>query len=275
MRRVLQPNELMGHKPLIVIATYNERENLPTLLERIAALVPSVDVLVIDDASPDGTGELADTLAVQNPSIHVLHRASKQGLSRALEAGFRWGLERGYEQLVNIDGDLSHNPADIPLLLAKSEEADLVIGSRYLEGIRVINWPPRRLLLSMVAARYVRWITRMPVCDPTSGFRCFRASALAATLSELLISRGYSFHIELAYKMWARGMKVVETPIVFTDRLRGVTKLNYRIITEACWIPWRLLAWRMQRSEGRGQKAENGHGPLKTGSLPQENAKNA
>ena len=233
---------------LIVIATYNERENLPALVQKVRTRRLQADILVVDDNSPDGTGEIAQGLAASDCTIEVLHRPKKEGLKHALAAGFLFGVGNKYDYIVNLDGDLSHDPADIPTLLAVAQRADLVIGSRYFNGIRVLNWPPARLLLSMLAAKYVTVLTRMPIQDPTSGFRCFRREALEEILRERIISSGYSFHIEMAFRAWVKGMTVIETPITFTDRLHGATKLNARIIIEGLFIPWRLLAGRLFRT---------------------------
>jgi len=228
-------------RSVVVVATYNERENISTVCDSILSTSCDVDVLIVDDNSPDGTGEIADQLAACKPRVHVLHRARKEGLAFALWDGFVWALEREYDLIFNLDGDLSHNPVDIPRLGNACANADVVIGSRYIHGIRVINWSPRRLLLSLMAAEYVRLLTRLPVYDPTSGFRCFRHGALREILGHGFLSRGYSFHIELVHRAWKLGMVIVEIPILYTDREYGLTKLSSGIIMEAVWIPWRLL----------------------------------
>src|SRR2546421_6378833 len=165
---------------LVVVPTYNERENLPPLAQRLLGLPVSVDLLVVDDNSPDGTGKVADELSLKYASIHVLHRTEKNGLGRAYIAGFKWALEHGYEHIFELDGDFSHNPDDIPMFLEAAKDADLVLGSRYLNGIRVINWPLSRLMLSKSAAKYVQIVTGMPFTDPTGGYKCFRRRALEA-----------------------------------------------------------------------------------------------
>ncbi len=225
---------------LVIVPTYNERENLPQLVERFAALALEADLLVVDDNSPDGTGQLADELAKRYHWLHVLHRTEKDGLGRAYCAGFAWALERHYEFILEMDGDLSHNPADIPAFLAAAQNADLVLGSRYKNGIRVINWPLRRLMLSLCAARYVRVITGLPFTDPTGGFKCFRRRALQTIDLHAVRSNGYSFQIELTHKVWRQGMTVVEVPIIFTDRFHGTSKISRRIVWEAVWMVWRL-----------------------------------
>jgi len=232
----------MTSESLVVVPTYNERENLLPLVERVLALPQPVDLLVVDDHSPDGTGEWADTLAARYPSLHVLHRAEKSGLGRAYCAGFAWALERSYEFICEMDGDLSHNPADLPLLIQAAREADLALGSRYLNGLRVVNWPLKRLMLSLAAAKYVRLITGLPVTDPTGGFKCFRRRALQTVDLSSVRSNGYSFQIELTHIIWRQGLKVVEVPIVFTDRFQGRSKMSPKIVWEAIWITWRLWA---------------------------------
>jgi dolichol-phosphate mannosyltransferase len=195
-----------------------------------------VDLLVVDDNSPDGTGKVADDLAAANPSIHALHRSEKNGLGRAYIAGFKWALAQGYEFVLQMDGDLSHNPGDIPLLLEAARDADVVIGSRYINGIRIINWPLGRLMLSKAAARYVRYITGMPFEDPTGGFKCYRRRALEAISLDSISSNGYSFQIEMTHILWRQGFKVVEVPIIFTDRFQGRSKMSGRIVREALWV---------------------------------------
>lgn len=228
---------------LIVVPTFNERDNLPQIVRRIMAQPVEVDVLVVDDNSPDGTGRVADEIAASNPHVHVLHRPGKQGLGRAYIAGFQWALQRSYEFVMEMDADFSHNPTDIPAFLdaARAHDADLVLGTRYLKGIRVINWPLRRLLLSLAAARYVQLITGMPISDPTGGFKCFRRRALASLGLDAVRSNGYSFQIELTHRVWRRGLKVAEVPIIFTDREQGVSKMSRDIAIEAAWMVWRLL----------------------------------
>ncbi len=168
----------MSAETVVIVPTYNERENLPALVDRVLALPVRPDLLIVDDNSPDGTGQMADSYALRNPQIHVLHRGEKSGLGRAYCAGFAWALERNYQFVFEMDGDLSHDPADIPEFLKAAEKADLVLGSRYCQGIRVINWPLQRLMLSLCAAKYVQVITGMPFSDPTGGFKCFRRTTL-------------------------------------------------------------------------------------------------
>src|SRR6478735_2957814 len=228
------------NKTLVVVPTFNERENLPPLSQRLLALPTPVDMLVVDDNSPDGTGKIADELAVKHPSIQVLHRAEKNGLGRAYIAGFKWALEHGYEFVFEMDGDFSHNPDDIPQFLEAAKTADLVLGSRYVNGIRIINWPLSRLMLSKSAATYVQLITGMPFTDPTGGYKCFRRRALEALHLDAVRSNGYSFQIEMTHRLWRQGMKVVEVPIIFTDRFQGHSKMTGHIVREALVMVWRL-----------------------------------
>lgn len=254
----------MHPRTLVVSPTYNERENLPKLMERVLALPDFIELLVVDDSSPDGTGELADTYAANNPRVHVLHRSVKDGLGRAYIAGFRWALERGYQRILEMDADLSHNPHDIPRFLEASENADLVLGSRYRDGIRVINWPLNRLMLSLGAAMYVRLITGMPFSDPTGGYKCFRREALQRLDLDSVGSNGYSFQIELTHRIWRQGLRVAEVPIVFTDRFHGKSKMSWHIVREALVMVWRLAAQNgFSRHPSPGSKeaqaSETGH----------------
>ena len=231
----------MGSATVVIVPTFNERDNLPSLVRRVMAQPVAADVLVVDDNSPDGTGQLADTMAAENPRLHVLHRAEKDGLGRAYCAGFAWALARDYEFVFEMDGDFSHNPDDIPAFLEAARNADLVLGSRYRNGIRVINWPLKRLMLSLAAAKYVQVITGMPVSDPTGGYKCFRRHALQSIPLAEVQSNGYSFQIELTHKIWSQGMKVIEVPIIFTDRFQGSSKMSSKIVREALWMVWRIL----------------------------------
>jgi dolichol-phosphate mannosyltransferase len=226
---------------LVIVPTYNERENLHEMAARLCQLPVAVDMLVVDGNSPDGTGQLADELAAKNKNMQVLHQKEKNGLGRAYCAGFAWALQRGYEFIMEMDGDFSHNPDDIPRLVEAAQNADLVLGSRYCNGIRVMNWPMKRLLLSTSAARYVRLITGMPFTDPTGGFKCFRRHTLAAIDLDAVSSDGYCFQIEMTHKIWRQGLKVVEIPIIFTERLHGHSKMSRKIVWEALLMVWRLL----------------------------------
>ncbi|HEY1662758.1 MAG TPA: polyprenol monophosphomannose synthase [Verrucomicrobiae bacterium] len=227
---------------LIIVPTYDERENLPRIAQKLLSLPVKVDLLVVDDNSPDGTGQIADELAAKHPEIHVLHRSEKNGLGRAYIAGFQWALEKGYEFIFEMDCDFSHDPAEIPnfLLAAKSQDADLVLGSRYSGGVRVINWPLKRLMLSRSAGIYVSVITGMPFSDPTGGYKCFRRRALQSIKLDDVRSNGYSFQIEMTHRLWRTGFKIVEVPIIFTDRVEGQSKISRHIVREALIMVWRL-----------------------------------
>ena len=230
----------MTERYLVCVPTYNERANLPLIVPAILEQDPRLEVLVIDDSSPDGTGELADTIAAANPRVHVLHREAKEGLGRAYLAGFRWALDRGYEFILEMDADFSHDPKFLPLFIEASRQADLVIGSRYKQGVNVINWPISRLLLSLGANQYARMITGLPISDSTGGFKCFRREVLAAIDFSRVRSNGYAFQIEMSYRAWRKGCRIVEIPIVFTDRVEGQSKMSKRIVREAVWMVWSL-----------------------------------
>jgi dolichol-phosphate mannosyltransferase len=231
----------MSDKALVIVPTYNERENLPRLIERVMRQPALVDLLIVDGNSPDGTGQLADEISAKNPRVHVFHEKEKAGLGRAYCAAFQWALHRDYEFIMEMDGDVSHNPDDIPAFLAAAQNADLVLGSRYKNGIRVINWPLKRLLLSMSAAKYVQIITGMPISDPTGGYKCFRRGTLKSIDLDAVRSNGYSFQIEMTHKIWRQGMRIAEVPIIFTDRFLGSSKMSSKIVREALWMVWRLL----------------------------------
>jgi dolichol-phosphate mannosyltransferase len=246
-------------KTLVIIPTYNEKDNLPAMAERVLGLPSNVEMLVVDDNSPDGTGQIADELAKQHPRLHVLHRSEKNGLGRAYIAGFKWALERDFELIMEMDGDFSHNPDDIPKFLeaAEQQDADCVLGSRYRNGIRVINWPLKRLILSMGAGLYVRTITGMPFSDPTGGFKCFRRRALQSLDLDQVRSNGYSFQIELSHKLWRQGMKIVEVPIIFLDRFQGSSKMSRKIVWEALGMVWRLWMQNGLRRSPRTRKPKS------------------
>jgi len=224
---------------LIVLPTYNERENIAPMLEALLALPDLVDVLVVDDNSPDGTWQYVEEYMSTHADqrVHLLRRAAKQGLRSAYLAGFHWGLERQYDYLCEIDCDFSHNPTDVTRLLAACEDegADLAIGSRYVSGVNVVNWPMGRIIMSYSASVYVRCISGMPVRDATAGFVCYRASALARLLRHPIRMKGYGFQIEMKYVAYRMGLKLVEVPIIFTDRKRGTSKMSGGIFSEALW----------------------------------------
>ena len=233
-----------GERALVIVPTYNESENVTRIVPLILAQDPRLDVLVVDDNSPDGTGQLADELAAADPRVHVLHRAGKEGLGRAYLAGFKWALQRDYAFIFEMDADFSHDPAHLPEFLAAIRNSDLVLGSRYRDGkVTVVNWPMSRLLLSWFANKYVRWITWLPLTDATGGFKCFRREVLEAIPLDRVASNGYSFQIEMSYRAWRKGFRLVEVPIIFTDRIEGHSKMNKRIVREAIWMVWRLRWW--------------------------------
>jgi dolichol-phosphate mannosyltransferase len=242
------------NQTLIIVPTYNERDNLPRMTAKLLSLPAGVDVLVVDDNSPDGTGKIADELAAKSPQLHVLHRAGKEGLGRAYLAGFKWALERGYEFIFEMDCDFSHNPDDIPAFLEAIKDADLVLGSRYVGGIRVINWPLGRLMLSRSAGKYVALVTGMPFTDPTGGYKCFRRRALQTVNLDEIRSNGYSFQIELTHRLWRQGYKIAEVPIIFTDRMHGQSKMAGGIVNEAFWLVWRLWLQNGLRRSPRQKK---------------------
>jgi dolichol-phosphate mannosyltransferase len=233
--------QLPPKRGLIIIPTYNERENLPRLLPLVLEQDERLDILVIDDGSPDGTGALADEAAAGSDRINVLHRPGKLGLGTAYLAGFQWGLERGYDWMFEMDADFSHDPAHLPKFIEALADADVVLGSRYLEGrVTVVNWPIARLLLSYFANVYARIVTGVPIWDATGGYKAFRREALEAIHLERVESEGYSFQIEMNLRVWKRNFRIREIPIVFVDRTIGESKMSKRIIREAVWRVWRL-----------------------------------
>ena len=218
---------------LVIIPTYNESESLPGVIERLRRAVPDADVLIADDNSPDGTGLLADELAAHDSHIHVLHRAGKEGLGKAYLAGFAWGLERDYEVLVEMDADGSHRPEELPRLLAQMPHADVVLGSRWVPGGAVVNWPASRRLLSQGGSLYTRMALGIPTRDATGGYRAYRASALASLDLATVESNGYCFQIDLLWRSLQRGLVVREVPITFVEREAGTSKMSNRIVREA------------------------------------------
>jgi len=230
----------VAERVLVVVPTYNEIKNLPQIVPEILRQDPRIEVLVVDDGSPDGTGELADRMGEEDARIHCLHRTAKQGLGKAYLAGFHWALERDYDFIFEMDADRSHDPKYLPTFLTAIEDADLVIGSRYKTGVNVINWPMSRLLLSFFANRYAHWVTGLPLTDSTGGFKCFRRSVLATLELARVESNGYAFQIEMSFRAWKRGFRLKEIPIVFVDRVEGQSKMNKKIVREAIWMVWWL-----------------------------------
>ena len=227
-------------KALVIIPTYNERENLTELLRQIFALGIGLEVLIVDDNSPDRTGQLADEMAAADPHVHVLHRAGKMGLGSAYVAGFRYALDRDYEAIFEMDADFSHSPESLPVFLKELESADLVLGSRYLHGVTVVNWPLSRLILSYAANVYSRVITGMNIKDATGGFKCFRRQVLEAIDWSRVKSDGYGFQIEINFKAFRKGFRIKEIPILFVDRRAGESKMSRKIVWEAAYMVWRL-----------------------------------
>lgn len=227
-------------KTLVVVPTYNEKENIEAFTEAVFTHLPTAHILIVDDNSPDGTGAIADRLAEANPAIVVLHRTQKEGLGRAYVAGFQWALQRDYAFIIQTDADFSHDPKDLPRLLGATETADLVIGSRYKGGCRVLNWPLRRLMLSYGAGIYVRLFTRMPVMDPTGGFKCFHRTVLEAIQLDQIAAEGYGFQIEVTHTAWRKGFTIKEIPIVFADRVAGTSKMSLAIAKEAILLVLKL-----------------------------------
>ena len=225
---------------LVIIPTYNERENVEAIAEAVLDSASRCEILFVDDSSPDGTGEIADRLQAKNERAHVLHRREKAGLGRAYIAGFQWALERNFQFILEMDADFSHPPEDVCRLIDAAENADLVLGSRYIDGIRVINWPLHRLILSRGASLYVRSITGMKFSDPTGGFKCFRRTVLETIPLEQVRSNGYSFQIEMTHLTWQLGFTVREIPIVFDERRSGNSKMNSAIVREALWMVWKI-----------------------------------
>ena len=244
----------IGHVA-VVIPTYNEIANLENIVSRVRSSAPAADILVVDDNSPDGTGELADKLAAADDHIHVLHRAGKSGLGAAYVAGFGWGLERGYGTLVEMDADGSHDPADLPRLLTALEGADLAIGSRWVPGGVVVNWPRSREVLSRGANAYARVMLGVGVHDATGGFRAYRADTLRAISLETVQSQGYCFQIDLTLRTADAGLAITEVPITFTDRIEGTSKMSRAIIAEAFW---RVAQWGISRRLHRSRRPRPG-----------------
>jgi len=230
----------MAERMLVVVPTYNERANIPLIVPAVLAQHPALELLVVDDNSPDGTGDIADQLAAADSRVHVLHRPGKQGLGKAYIAGFRWALERGYDLIFEMDADFSHDPRFLPELIEAVQDADLVIGSRYKTGVNVINWPISRLMLSLGANQYARWVTGLPLTDSTGGFKCFRRQVLEAIPLDRVRSNGYAFQIEMSFLAWKRRFRLKEVPIVFTDRVEGQSKMSKKIVREAIWMVWWL-----------------------------------
>jgi dolichol-phosphate mannosyltransferase len=231
-------------RALVIIPTYNERENIARIIDVTLAQDPRLNVLVVDDGSPDGTGKLVEELAAANPRINVMHRPKKLGLGTAYIAGFKWALERDFEYMFEMDADFSHDPKSLPKFLAAAQEADLVVGSRYLNGrVTVVNWPMSRLALSYAANMYARVVTGYSLWDLTAGFKCFRRRVLQAIDLDAVRSNGYGFQIEMSMRAARKGFVVREIPIVFMDRTEGTSKMSGAIVREGIWMCWVLRWW--------------------------------
>lgn len=227
-------------KAFVIIPTYNEKDNVAALAASVLAQDADIRILFVDDNSPDGTGVIIDGLVSENSRIHVLHRAGKLGLGSAYREGFKVALSMGADYLLEMDADFSHDPGTLPIFLSAIKESDLVVGSRYLNGVSVVNWPIRRLILSYFASVYTRWVTGLQLRDCTSGFKCFRRSALESIDLATVKSDGYSFQIEMNYRCMENGLKITEIPIIFIDRHAGSSKMSSRIVREAVIMVWKL-----------------------------------
>ena len=239
---------MSSRRVLVLIPTYNEADNIELVVQRVRTAAPDAALLILDDNSPDGTGQIADNLVAQDSHVHVIHRPGKQGLGRAYLAGFAWGLAREYDVLVEMDADGSHQPEQLPDLLAALEDADLVLGSRWVPGGRVLNWPRSRQLLSRGGTRYARVALGLPLFDATGGYRAFRRATLEGIDLETVHSDGYCFQVELAWRACRRGFRVVEVPITFVERTRGASKMSRSIVLEALW---RVSVWGVTDRLGR------------------------
>jgi dolichol-phosphate mannosyltransferase len=253
---VTESNPPPGPSVVIVMPTYNERQNLEAVAGRVRAALPAADLLVVDDNSPDGTGDIADKLAVTDPNVHVMHRTEKAGLGKAYIAGFGWALERGYDAIVEMDADGSHQPEHLPTLVAALADADLAIGSRWVRGGKVVNWPKSREALSRSANIYTRLMLGLSIRDATAGFRAYRADTLRKISLNQVESTGYCFQIDLTIRVAQAGLKIVEVPITFVEREHGASKMSNAIILEAFW---RVAQWgtarrlRQLRPKGQGR----------------------
>jgi len=239
---------MSNQKALVIIPTYNELENLPRLIPEVLAQDKSIHILIVDDGSPDGTASFVEAEMKKNDRIHLLKREKKMGLGTAYKAGFKYALQNNYDFIFEMDADFSHDPNELNNFLTVIKENDLVLGSRYINGVRVLNWPMARLLLSFFASIYTRIITGMPIKDATGGFKCFRRKVLEAIDLDNVKSNGYSFQIEVTFKAYAKGFKIKEIPIIFMDRVRGKSKMSKKIVREAITMVWKL---RLQHMFGK------------------------
>lgn len=229
-------------KALVIIPTYNEAQNAERIITEVLGQSEIVEVLIVDDNSPDGTAGIVKTMMQSNPRIHILERERKLGLGTAYVAGFKYAIAHGFDFIFEMDADFSHNPKEIPIMLGKMDECDVLIGSRYIKGVNVVNWPMKRLILSYSANIYTRIITGMPVHDATAGFKCYKRKVLETINIDGLRSNGYAFQIETNFLAWKKGFTIMEMPIVFVDRRVGVSKMNKKIVYEAAFMVWKLKA---------------------------------
>ncbi|MEC9456743.1 MAG: polyprenol monophosphomannose synthase [Candidatus Neomarinimicrobiota bacterium] len=239
------PGQNYAMKTLIISPTYNEKKNIKALVAQVLDPNPNYHLLVIDDNSPDGTASAVKELQTEYTNLHLEERPGKAGLGTAYIYGFKWALERDYEAIVQMDADLSHDPGDVPRLVKQLEAHDLVIGSRYIHGVSVVNWPIRRLILSYGANLYSSIVTGMPLKDSTGGFKAWRREVLETVQLDQVRSQGYSFQIEMNFRTWRRGFTIIEEPIIFTDRTIGESKMSKTIMYEAIWMVWRLRIWKI------------------------------
>ena len=244
-------------KILVCIPTYNEKDNIKNIIDVVLQQGDDIEILIIDDNSPDGTGEIVESLAAEDKRIHLLKRPGKLGLGTAYIDGFKYGLKLAHiDYFMEMDADFSHDPANIHLFREGIKDADLVIGSRYINGISIVNWPMSRLLLSYFASIYVRLVTGLPVKDPTGGFKCFRREVLESLDLDRIKSNGYSFQIEMSFFVWRAGFRIKEVPIIFIDRQVGVSKMSKSIVWEAVWGVWRLFLKKLFRLDKKIIKAK-------------------
>jgi dolichol-phosphate mannosyltransferase len=227
-------------RAIVVIPTYNERENIERLIKEVLSISPILDILVVDDNSPDGTGEIVEKISKEEPRVKVMRRPAKMGLGSAYVDGFKYALQGNYDFIIQMDADFSHSPQDISRFLDLIQHYDVVIGSRYTDGVSVVNWPITRLLLSYIANLYARIVTGVPIKDLTGGFKCFKRKVLESIKLDKIVSDGYAFQIEMNVLAWRRGFKMVEIPIIFVERRAGSSKMSKKIIWEAFWLVWRL-----------------------------------
>jgi dolichol-phosphate mannosyltransferase len=241
------PSESESVRALVIVPTYNERENIRRLIDTVLAQDGRIEMLIVDDGSPDGTGAIVSEIISRESRVHLLERERKLGLGTAYIAGFRWALARRYDYVLEMDADFSHDPVHLRQFLTAIEQADLVLGSRYQQGrVTVVNWPIERLLLSYCANVYARVVTGLPVWDATGGFKCFRRVVLESIDFDQVRSNGYAFQIEMSFRAWKRRFRIAEIPIVFVDRTEGTSKMSKSIVREAVWMVWRLRWWAMR-----------------------------